>query len=604
MDENIKEYNNNDDTSEPNVVKDNVNKNSDVQDFLINQIILTKFANLLEKNAESLRNDFSISIGIIAENLDNLNVKYENLQSFVENNNTNSDNNKFYTPSSRNRVPNFGDSTQNFDGLPKTPNAALLNAKRRESIVSNIFNDFNNINTNAVQILSTPQSFDHIKITEFSVKGVLDFLYEVKLFKAKFPSQASSFPKLVTFVNKTTPVGRQIYTRILAKAKDSQLTEFGLLNCTDKQFTEYLLKAITPQNIFEFQNALKDNVTFHLDPQYDKYRPGIQSFEKFYHNINDYIRDFINVYDYITKYLDTNKVKIRCDNKNTNNNPGIIKLFLDPIPHEFGQNLYNSEIDNHTYNFKNLKEFLSVFEFLLNEHYNIYEQVKDKNIYFKKSGDTSSRTASTSEVKTPSPLVHKHFTPGNHYVNRNNNFDKKYSSNNNNNFSRGNNRVSAIEEDHYYNSDINTNETDFNYDEVQSPDSDQTSLIKTIDDLNQVTNNYKDWKESAPETKGCLHKLLYKECKKPNCKFNHSDPKVLSNTCHSLIKSLSESTYNNMYTLIMKNVNSTFKKEASSLRFNNIVDTTNNTTKTTILKRSNDEPITETYIFSDDHLDY
>ena len=224
-----------------------------------------------------------------------------------------------------------------------------------------------------------------------------------------------------------------------------------------------------------------------------------------------------------------------------------------------------------------------MFEVIIKLKFKEFEQIQDTNSLFDKTKNITPVAKTFSNNNKPSY---------NNYSNTHNNDKRK-----NNNYSRGNNRVSSLEEDFYYDSEA---EAEFGYDQLEHSKSDEDILEETFDDLNALQANLREWKDNPPQTKGCLHKLLYKECNKKNCPFNHDDPKVLSNTCHSMMKSLSESSFNTMYAISVKSVKKEF---ASNLRFNNVIDSNTNTSRS-ILRRSSDAPDQDKVLEPPDNSDY
>jgi hypothetical protein len=586
---------------------DDDNNNNNENNEYNADILVWRFENALEIATDKLNDNnlimqnklestFTDALQTITRELSKLNLKNEQLETLINNISImeNNEKNNNPTPNFRRQStfsyppPNFG--AGNTALPPKTP----FTASKRQSTFDGLFNNnsYNN-KSNQVQVMFSRQSYDKITLGDLPLTAtkVRIFLFDIKLFLHKNPQEKSTFPAFATFAS------MPVLSRIVNKSGDPDLDEISILSTTDKMFTELLIKAITPSNIMEFRKSFSEAVTFPKVPALDKYSAKIQYFEILYQPLRTYIREWIDTFDILTKFIKPDSIPV-CNNKDHNKSPGLIKMFLDPIPDHYGQNIFTQHKNLSAVSFTDIRDFIEVFEEVINTDYQLYQSVVARNYLFQSSPDNKIKNNSNdSSSKTNNN--------NNNYSNKYHQNKSNYNSFNKNNYSRNNNNnLSSIADDQEEVLDFPPPEDPDLYNDYGIDDSElyfQRFVDNNIEDLNAVHTSYRnsvtpenkssttpktidDWKNST-DTKGCMHKILYKECNKHNCPFNHKNPEVLSKTCHMLIKSLADSEYNNMYSLVSK-VNPV-KKDISTLRFNNIINSDNNSARS-ILKYNTD----------------
>ena len=335
------------------------------------------------------------------------------------------------------------------------------NTARRQSVffrqITQASEDSNNLVIHGQQ-----PTFDHIKLNTLAVWAVFDF-----------------FDKIVEY--QTVHKLKLPVTSLVSKAVREELISRYAPELTLERFhklthTEICLLAqdvVKPQSELAFLKSLKDNATFpDLPPSYV---PSVTNFMPFYRAILIYKTRFMRVYEFLASNNDNNVPP--CHNKEG----GIIKLFLEALPHEFGKRVWQ-HINRQRRDFKDrdknytVNAFFRTFTELLQHALDIAESTRSVKELF---GGTAY------EARKGNPQM-----------------------------------LHAIEVPDQAEHFLPDDQTDYDTADVAMYD----QYLQYAQQQQTPTSSYKPNQKSAPIAKqdmACFEKVFHDKCNKDNCKWSH-----------------------------------------------------------------------------------
>jgi hypothetical protein len=351
--------------------------------------------------------------------------------------------------------------------------AASRNSSRRQSVFFRQISQSDE-KGNRLVIHGQQPAFEHIKLATLQVWSVFDF-----------------FDKIVEYqtVHKITlPV-----TSLVSKAVREELISRYAPDLTLEKFhslshTEICLLAqdvVKPQSELAFLKSLKDNATFPDLPS--TYIPSVTNFMPFYRAILIYKTRFMRVYEFLAT---SNEDNVPPSNYKEG---GLIKLFLDALPYEFGKRMWqhiNKERRDHKGKEYTIYLFLKTFTDLLQNALGIAESTRSVKELF---GGTlyEKQKVPTLNVLTPhvdDAMHDKSQMPDTIEV------------------TNPTERSLPDDESHYDTADIAMYDQYLQYAQQQ-----QTP-----------TSSYKPNQKSAPkQDMACFEKVFHDKCNKDNCKWSH-----------------------------------------------------------------------------------
>ena len=208
----------------------------------------------------------------------------------------------------------YGEENYNF---PETP-AAGLPKQRRETM----FGKQTRLALEQSQfatIQAKQPDFSHIYLKSLSIAAVHKFISQINQYliahRIKLPA--------------TTLVDEKIRRRLVAS--DVKLNEVAFYRLETEDLFARLRKEIRPFSKLDFQTKLQKNVNFEIS---SGYKPTPTNFLPMYNALLAFRTDFLYVYELMAEDNADNVPE--CKNKEG----GLIKIFLDKIPFEYGKRTF------------------------------------------------------------------------------------------------------------------------------------------------------------------------------------------------------------------------------------------------------------------------
>ena len=214
---------------------------------------------------------------------------------------------------------------------------------------------------NQLVIHGQQPTFEHIKLSTLVVWSVFDFFDKVVEYETTH--------KIALPVNAL--VGKLVREELISRyAPDLTLERFYTLSQTEL----YLLAqdVVKPHTPHSFLESLDKNVEFASLPS--GYVPTVTNFMPFYRAILLYKTRFLRVYEFLATHNSDNVPP--CHNKEG----GLLKFFLDKLPHEFGkrmwQHINRQRLQGRDKKDYTLHSFLKTFTDLLQDALGIAESAR------------------------------------------------------------------------------------------------------------------------------------------------------------------------------------------------------------------------------------
>lgn len=191
---------------------------------------------------------------------------------------------------------------------------------------------------------ATQPSFNKVKLTDAdSVLQVLTFIDEAVQYQTQYGLRLQ-LPSLIS-----APARR----RLMA---GSQLTPQKFFALDDPELFQLLEKQIRPQTQLTFAELLQKNVDFVIPKGY---RPTPSDYKPFHASLLTYRHEFLRLFEILSKDNDENIPEIK------NKEYGLLKVFIDKVPFEYGKRLFQCMRDKR---FLDFYDFLKKWDAIVNEH--------------------------------------------------------------------------------------------------------------------------------------------------------------------------------------------------------------------------------------------
>ena len=470
---------------------------------------------------------------------------------------------------------NFDDSSD--DSSDDEDEFQKLSAGRRNSILGRIVKASSqkpkkppNDPRRFIQYIQTPPKYEHIKLEKLTLKSVHKFMEQILAY-----TTATNGLELPV----ATLVSQSVRDHLMSFYKGLTLDKF--YSMTTSKLLTILQMESRPKSHIAFYEELKKQTSFTELPK--GYVPSALNFKIFYDAYILYKTNFVQYYDLMAEENEANIPP------NKNKEGGLIKLFIDRVPFNYGQTVFRSLVraNNGKEQFRDIKDFIHKFGTVIEDHYKKYEEnrtIQEHFVYNNSSGSTGSSFNNASKFS---------------------NHNRGFSNNNNYNKFRNGSSLHHIDEHHNGNDSNednpdNADDSSHNVDIDLTPDTNQTSDVDYVPQEQQFNNNnteeedaeetlnsqvfqeqldqlmYVDGKSnnySKPQVNnnsknltplGCLQMLLHDSCKKGDkCTFTH-DPIVLQRSHNYYVDLLSKSKYKPR-----NSINSSFNVNSSARHTNN-----------------------------------
>lgn len=168
--------------------------------------------------------------------------------------------------------------------------------------------------------------------------------------------------------------------------------------------TRYVFKTlqleICPSTSYEFYHRIDATVKFNLSVP-KGYRPSPGEYKPFYNALLNYRKQFVRAYDILVTFADPHIIP-----PFNTKRFGLIKLFLDKIPYDYGYRLHQSDLEHKLISreITHIYQYIKVFFTHVTNHFETYRQVRIMGQHFGGSeyaaGDNLNRRTNSTFVRT------------------------------------------------------------------------------------------------------------------------------------------------------------------------------------------------------------
>lgn len=171
--------------------------------------------------------------------------------------------------------------------------------------------------------------------------------------------------------------------------------------------TRYVFKTlqleICPTTSYEFYNRMEVTVKFNLSVP-KGYRPSPGEYKPFYNALLNYRKQFVRAYDILVTFAEPQVIP-----PFNTKRFGLIKLFLDKIPYDYGYRLHQSDLEHKLVSreITHIYQYVKCFFAHVTNHFETYRQVRIMGQHFGGSdyaaGDNLARRPSSTFVRPHQP---------------------------------------------------------------------------------------------------------------------------------------------------------------------------------------------------------
>jgi hypothetical protein len=262
----------------------------------------------------------------------------------------------------------FPPSDSDKDSSVESDNSLLLNLNRRkpkdkresnkrESILSRVTAEAENPRYDVVMTQTPPKS-DHIRLKYLSLGSVFRFIDSVNEYQLAYGIKL----KVPTLIDES------VREQLLAHHPRVTVPMFYVMSTS--KIVKLLLQEVRPHSALQFRMAIEKNAKFELR---SNYKPSASDFKPFYDALLIYRNRVIKVYEICAEDNEDNIPHI------TNKEGGLVKVFLDAIPHGYGKRVYETMKCT---KFESMHDFLRDFYRVVDAHYKYFESAKIMNQHF------------------------------------------------------------------------------------------------------------------------------------------------------------------------------------------------------------------------------
>ena len=235
-----------------------------------------------------------------------------------------------------------------------------------------------------IQVYKNTPSFEYLKLNKFDVGAVMSFAVGIDQFQSKHHLSVPA----------ATLVSEDIKHKLLGICEIPRLNATNFYALDNKPLIQLLQKALRPTNVHDFRRQLDKNLSFSLPKDY---KPTVTNFFILHQQLLSYRVEFEQLYDFLADgNISTNIPK--CDNKEG----GLIKLFVERIPHGIGKRMF---ISLNTEWYTDIDGFMKAFFEQLRSFYKIAVEARQLNnvLYESSNSPTHSERLSTRTANISDP---------------------------------------------------------------------------------------------------------------------------------------------------------------------------------------------------------
>ena len=230
-----------------------------------------------------------------------------------------------------------------------------------------------------VTLFRQPPPFEH-KLERLAARDIMNFAVRIK----KYERMHGASVEGPIFVKRTDMLVCIAKSRTL---KSMQVeTEEDFYELSNKSLFRVLQNAVRPIDSMSFAKVLSESVKFWLP---DKFSYSIGTYNVFLTYVKIYIKDFSDMLEFLS--LDNSANMPRIDNKEN----GIIRIFINKIPYEFGSTVF--QIMNST-KFRTFEDFLVPFLATVEEQIKKSETIAEVEHFLKPMSNLLLRNIQESEI--------------------------------------------------------------------------------------------------------------------------------------------------------------------------------------------------------------
>lgn len=224
--------------------------------------------------------------------------------------------------------------------------------------------------------------YSHIRLNSLTVTAVYTFFADLQIYQEGFGIDLET----------PTLISSTIQKRIKSKYR---LTQYRFNNLSDQALYDCARSYVLPETRLDFIRIMNLAVNFLLPPSY---RPAAENFRKFYDALLEYRDTFTRTYEMLA---DGNEENI----PDTKNKPGgLIKCFIDKIPHEYGTRVFQNLPEA---KYEKIYTFLRKFYKVVEEHRRYHELARKLMHSFGGTLFEAARKADTKLLNNINPLNFK-----------------------------------------------------------------------------------------------------------------------------------------------------------------------------------------------------
>ena len=379
-------------------------------------------------------------------------------------------------------------SDEEYEGYARMKNRrkSLDNSRdrrtNRTSYLSNL-GDRSQLRPRETIMYQAQPDYTHIQLKVLSIKAVHKFMREVATYQRMYNIEL----QVATLISHTV-------VKLLISASDWEtLNESNFYSLQPKTIYRLMREYLQPTDQLTFYEKLDQNTKFYYEQDN---KPSPSNFQKFYESILLYKQSFLEIFEFLSEKNEDNVPEI------SNRRNGIIKLFLDKIPEDFGQRLY-TKIG--VKNFESFQEFIQCFTDQVREVYRVFTKDKEASMLF---NSNKAETFKQSEYSTPSK-------------NGKSNYELK----------------STYTEPKEFQQHTNLEETTVQ-EERRTKNSDSEEAVIPLAQENELCAVTQE--ERGPN--GCFRMIMTGACSRNNCSFTH-DADALTKTIQYYEKKFQESKF-------------------------------------------------------------
>ena len=250
-------------------------------------------------------------------------------------------------------------NTSSKDGLHFDETAPSDHSKQGRR--SSMYDKMEPVTGQAVTTMRTQPDYSHITLKRIALWPSIQFLRQVLEYHDRNNLEIQNVGSLLSAEA----------SKDLVAIFYSELTSASVGKLTFEKMGKYLQKACQPNCTIQFIDYLNRYVDFELP---EKYSPNVLGYPKFRQALLKLREDYMYFFLFMSTMNHSGNIP-----ELSNKKGGLIKIFLDKIPFDYGQNLYQ---DLKVKNFNDLSDFMDKFYALVAGDMKTAERAKITMLHF------------------------------------------------------------------------------------------------------------------------------------------------------------------------------------------------------------------------------